>query len=345
MKFPVWRTTLEVFDFLWRERAALVRFGLPPVAIIFIVGVILQLSLGEAQWEQATAQVITAVAQALILLPVTVLWYRLTVIGEGELTGRPMFSFGPREWRLLGWQILILLIVFAVAIVCAAVTFVLTEFNQEQESIAFLAINIAWTIGWLLSLMLLMTRLSMMMVLAALDQPVSVKTAWHMTKGLSWRLLGATFLIVIAALLVGVLFKLFGFIVGTITAIATNSALSEILLALNTLGQTLASLVSLLGLATLFGIVYKSLKAQASAEFENAAAAVGAETTSHKTLLIIRLINAAIWLAVWLGTGSYDDIAFMAGSAVATFAIGLMIDLGLRKFLKPKTDAAPQAPQ
>jgi hypothetical protein len=266
MKFPVWRTTLEVFEFLWRERAAMLRFGLPPVAIIFVVSVALQIALGEQEWEQFTAMGVNAVVQGLILLPVTVMWYRLAVIGESELVGHPVFLFTPREWRLLGWQVLILLIVAAVAFVCAAVTIVLTEFNQEQESMAMLGINIVWTIAWLLSLLLLMTRLSMVMVLAALDQPVSIKTAWRMTSGLNWRLLGATILIALASLLVAALFKLVAFIVGAVTAIATDSALGEILAALNVLGQTIGSLISLLGIATLFGFIYVRLTQHAATE-------------------------------------------------------------------------------
>ena len=79
-------------------------------------------------------------------------------------------------------------------------------------------------------------------------------------------ILGATILIALASLLVAALFKLVAFIVGAITAIATDSALGEILEALNVLGQTIGSLISLLGIATLFGFIYVRLTQHAATE-------------------------------------------------------------------------------
>ena len=83
-----------------------------------------------------------------------------------------------------------------------------------------------------------------------------------MTTGLSWRLLGSTVLISMGGILIAALFKLVGFIVGAGIAIATTSTLSEILKALDALGQTVGGLVSLLGIATLFGFVYLGLTTQ-----------------------------------------------------------------------------------
>ena len=266
MKFPVWQTTLEVFDYLWREQRALVRFGLPPVAALFILSVLLQLVLGENEANVQIAQGIVGIVQVVIFLPVTVTWYRMAVIGEAEARTRPLFSIGREEARLLKWQVAILAIVLVIAGVCSAVTILLNNYSQEDNSGIVMLVNIIWSIAWLFSLLVLMTRLSMVLVLAALDQPVSINAAWQMTKGISLRLLNATALIAVAGFLVGGVFKLLGSIVGEITTVTTASVLGEILKALDALGQTVGGLITLLGVATLFGFVYLKLTSHAAAE-------------------------------------------------------------------------------
>ena len=266
MKFPVWQTTLEVFDYLWRERRALVRFGLPPVATLFLLSVLLQLVLGENEANVQIAQGIVGIVQVVIFLPVTVTWYRMAVIGEAEARTRPLFSFGREEARLLKWQVAILAIVLVIAGVCSAVTILLNNYSQEDNSGIVMLVNIIWSIAWLFSLLVLMTRLSMVLVLAALDQPVSLKAAWQMTKGISLRLLNATALIAVAGFLVGGVFKLLGSIVSEITPVTTASVLDEILKALDALGQTVGGLITLLGVATLFGFVYLKLTGHTAAE-------------------------------------------------------------------------------
>lgn len=270
MKLPVWRTTLDVFFFMWDERRTAVRFGLPPVLVLFVLGVLLQVVMGTGEREAAVAQGIVGIVQIFIFLPVTVTWYRLVVMGETDANARALFTFGKREWRLLVWQILILVLVGALAFVCLMVTLALKSAYDVSNAVALLAVNILWSVGWVVAVLMILTRLSMVLALAALDQPVSLKAAWHMTRGLTGSLFSATALIGVASAAVVALFQLIGFVLGVFTAIATESALGEILRLLQTFGESLGTLISLLGIATLFGFVYKSLTAEAAASAADA---------------------------------------------------------------------------
>ena len=119
MQLRVSDTVIDVFDYCWRERAALVRFGSVPLAIS-IAAAFVALALDLTQTPTAPASLLIAAVPAIVYLPASVTWYRMIVLGDAEARTRPLFTLGRLEWRLLWWQIVIIVALIAVVAVGGA---------------------------------------------------------------------------------------------------------------------------------------------------------------------------------------------------------------------------------
>src|SRR5688572_14745563 len=104
MNLPIWQTAVEILDYVWHERRALVRFGAIPLAIVVLLVWAIRASGWLASQPQSVSGVVS-LAQLLIFLPLTVSWYRMVVLGDAAASQRPMFAMGRLEWRLLLWQV------------------------------------------------------------------------------------------------------------------------------------------------------------------------------------------------------------------------------------------------
>lgn len=372
MKFPVWRTTGDVFEFCWRERRLLLRFGLPPLALsIFLTFAATYAGLIGDQ-PSPTYIGLAAALQMLIYAPVTVTWYRITVVGESEAGNRALFSLQRREWRLIGWQIVILIGIICIAIVGGLLTGALAHLGGDGSSLWLTVINAVWTAGWFLTLLLIAMRFSMVMALIAMDQPVHLRTIWLMTGGISWRLLACTILLALGGIAIGVLFKLAGIFAGAVAAMTADSPMATFLKYFGLLGDNIVSFLTLIFAATLFGFVYKMLAAQTAGTRGEAPIAEPSAPASSGTSGTgkARTINAAIWLYLWLSGilvpsivpeggdfwavkakqlfqfGPFDDIPRLLGRGVWFFLPWLIIHLSLgKKKRAAPTALTPESPQ
>jgi hypothetical protein len=259
MKLPVWHTTIDVLDYMWRERRPLVRVGLPTVIITLALAILVASLTDYDPNKPSVTMGVVVLLQVLVYVPATVVWYRSVALDTSEAARHPFFKFGRREMRFFGWQVAVSLVIGVWAVVGVAVFLALSAFNRDNSSAVVIGIIVAWMILSLGSLFALVTRFSMVLVLVALDRPVSFLTSWKMTQGLTWRLIGTTVLIVLAGTVVTVLFKLGGFIVGAIATAIVGGSLKNVLPYIDIAGQNIAGLFTILGIATLFGLVYKKL--------------------------------------------------------------------------------------
>ena len=222
----------------------------------------------QAGQEISVAIVIVGVASVMLYLPLTVTWYRIAVFGESEAVNRRLFTLGRREFRLLGWQIILILIFIAIALAGASVTSALAGLG-ERGSTVFTVIAVPWTAFWVIGLVLAVVRLTLVLALVAVDQPVNLKIVWERTKGMSWRLAGAMILVTLSAIVVGLLVRLIGFIVGTVTAMISGNETSDVLPFFDLFGQNVMSFLSLILTATLFGFIYNMLTARAMSDAQS----------------------------------------------------------------------------
>jgi hypothetical protein len=259
MKFSVWQTVREVFEYCWQERRLAVSFSaLPLLGMVLLYSAIAAFSAltSPSEGTVATLALVAMCVMMILYLPLTVSWYRIVVLGPQEARQRPLFSLGAREWRLLGWQVAFTLVLGLAAIVCAGISYLMLT---PQDALGLQLLGIIWTGFWLISLGLIIMRLSLISALVALDQPVKLKIIWQRTKGMSWRLLRSTLLValgsVIPAIVIGLVFLIVGMLVGIVAGDETGAIVEFFIV----LAQNVGSFISMILLATLFGFVYKML--------------------------------------------------------------------------------------
>ena len=291
MKLPVWRTSVEVIDYCWRERRLLVRFAAPPfILTIVLPALVMAFTPNESPYAVGGL----ALVQMFIFAPMTITWYRIVVLGEDEARNRPLFALGRREWRLIGWQVAALFAFGCAAAICYGIT---ASLGTDAAIIA--VINAIWTVAWVVGIIYALMRLTIVMALVAVDQPIDFIAIWRMTQGITGGLFACTALLALASTVVGLVFKLFGFILGGLGAITANSPLEKILVYVQMIGNTLVNALSVILTATMFGFVYKMLTAYALS-VGMPPESVAPTSESGRPARMARLINASIWLYLWL---------------------------------------------
>jgi hypothetical protein len=260
MTFGISDMFTEIMRYCWRERRAMVKFGIIP----YIAVVATTLAAPKLTKESPTADwvlmVLLIVLQTVAYLPMAVAWYRMVVLGRDEMTRRPAFTLGRREGRFLFWQLAVVVVGLlsgaAGVGVIALVYMALINLSQLIAVIICIVLSIAGLLGWLAML----NRLGLVMVMAATDQPVSFGAAWTLTRGMTGALLGTLGLLVLASMVAGIAAQL--------VAVPFPAPVDIVLKALLGSGVSLAMF---LATPTLFGMAYlRSMRAQAAAELNAA---------------------------------------------------------------------------
>lgn len=278
MKFSVWQTSIAVLEFMRQERRLVARYGALPLILSFVVklavgGLVAALTLkGEGAMDNTTNAAILlaqSAAQLIILLPVTVFCLRLSVIGEDAAAGRPIFQIGRVEWQFLRLQLKAMAGYLGILAIIVGGALLLSRPGERGQPI-FTILALLWLIGGAVGILMVLMRISMAFVASALDQPMTFRQSWNITRGYGWRLLGANGLLAIAGVAIYLLFLLVGFIFGAAGVIVSAQKLQGVLAGLQLVGSSLANFLILLATATLFGFVYRMLIAPpASAESPN----------------------------------------------------------------------------
>jgi len=196
--------------------------------------------------------------QLLVYLPLTVTWYRMVVIGDDAARQRPTFLFGARERRVLLWQIIAILACVVIGFIGIAAALAIA-FRSAGHAVIGVSLAVVLGVLTLLVLFVALNRFNFVMVLAAMDQPVSLKIAWRMTEGMSGRLLLAMIAIILAGIVLDVAWRLAALLVGLIVAMAANTTVGAIVPYLLVIGHSLSGLLTLVASATLFGLIYRML--------------------------------------------------------------------------------------
>lgn len=193
----------------WRERSTMARHGAIPFAVVALVTLLAPAYLAQdTPPAQKSIGVALIAAQLLACVPLVVTWYRMVVLGKEEGARQPIFVFGRREWRLLGWQIAVMFAGLIVLGLSGAVVAMI--YSAMGESVAAIALCLALGLGALLAAFVVVTRVSFVFALAATDQPASFKQAWAMSRGVTWPLLWSLVVISLGQAIVTFLADLIG---------------------------------------------------------------------------------------------------------------------------------------
>ncbi len=240
MTFSVPSMVDEIVVYCVREWRMLVRHGAIPFAVIALATLLLPryFSQESTTTDKAIGAALVA-AQLLVCLPMVVTWYRMIVLGKDEAARQPVFVFGAREWRLLGWQMVVMLVGMAIFVV-AAIALAGVYYAAGQGVLATVLCIVLGLAGILFALAVI-NRISFVFALAATDQPVSLRASWDMTRGLTWPLLWTLSIIGLGETIV----VFVGDLIGGIAAAAIHGA---------------ATVFTFAAMATMFGFVFVRIR-------------------------------------------------------------------------------------
>jgi len=199
------------YKFLWENRQDFLAYAFLPVVLVAGVKTLTLWVTGEwqiifapapAAEAEVAAQILQLTAADLVNLVVTlatyvmfaVAWHRKFLIGnEGNTVGAAL-RWGGRQWKFLGFFVLLLLIVILASTLLSLPIRMLASGNASSTSFAILVV--------LTLVGLLYGRLLLVFPAAATDQPMSLKESILRTKGRSWLMLGIAVMPTLPAMVV-----------------------------------------------------------------------------------------------------------------------------------------------
>ncbi len=181
-KLPVWRTVLGSYGFVFSNLGRFLALGWLPLVIAFAASmtsdVLAEVGGGKNGFVADWASYIALGAVSLAMYAVfAVRWHRFFLLGEHE--GVFIGIFSPRDWRFLGYLVLLTI----APMVPMWVIVLISGFVSILHSIA---VSI---------LLFVMFRFSLVLPGTAVDRPLGLDEAWHKMLGHTWRFIGAFFLV------------------------------------------------------------------------------------------------------------------------------------------------------
>jgi hypothetical protein len=214
--------------------------GLPYFVLLFILGLVSGLVLPPVPEMYSGIHWVLALVflaiQLLIYTAMLVAWHRVTLLGYGADKGMFRVGLGPREWRFLGYSLLVYPLGIGLGL------------------IVYLAGTLGGVVGLIVGIaavcagVFLILRYCLVLPATAADHPTSLETSWKQTADHFWAMLAVFVVLVIiffvvgfvVALILGLVFAAFGFI-GTIIILLVMTPL-----------QLLATFVSVSALSYIY---------------------------------------------------------------------------------------------
>mgnify|MGYP001233749421 CR=1 FL=1 len=174
-KLPIMPVVSAAFRRVAGSPQQAIKVGLPYFGLLAVLGVIEALvAPSDPTAMGAGGGILTLgllVLQIVIYTWMAIAWHRVTLVGFSTDQGAFRMQFGPREWRFLGYSLLIYPLVIMVVLTIAVLAFV-------SGALATLG-------GIVLTFMavFLILRCALVLPATAIDHPTSLKTSWQQTDG------------------------------------------------------------------------------------------------------------------------------------------------------------------
>lgn len=199
-KLPVWKTALESFRLTVRNFTTLLRFAWPWLLIFMAASAALYWNLYEAEqsalaagnWGSPKLFYATTVLSTVIGAFIAIPWHRLLLVGEQPAS--PSLAIDRRHVMYA----LLTLALFALAPLPVLLADLVTAPTVETEGLSIRDAAIAAGVLGFVACWLVINRLSLVLPVIALDPSrASVREAWHITRGNTWRLFASSGLILL----------------------------------------------------------------------------------------------------------------------------------------------------
>ena len=258
VNFPIFKTAESILVFCWGHRKYVALYASVPLILVACLNLLVWSSGTDLQNIKNPVIPVINVINSVLFLPFTVAWYRLIILGAESIKGRKLYSFTQVEVRMLGWHILITLIsvVFGSigALVIVAITNVL-----PLESLAVSTISLFCIGCWLLLMISITCRLSLLLPMTAAGRPAIIAEAWARTKGIGERMAGVFVLCIFFALSTIVVLDIISSGINSIFTNLLGEQIEVLDKVLKICISSVGSLIVLLLPTTLFGFTYNHI--------------------------------------------------------------------------------------
>lgn len=259
MQLPIFQTVQEILDYCWTRRRIALNHGAIPMAMVVaanLTGWLMGLDLTNFQ---SPAFAIMNLVNAVVFLPFTVTWYRMTILGQEAMTGRGLFTFSNREGRLLGWQLIIVVISAVTAIVGMLIIGAVVGAIAAANAAVAQALSAVFLGIWAVLVVAIACRLSLVLAMAATDRPAILSEAWAQTKGLGGHMAAIFILCFFCAILLMIPLQMVAVILTSVLGALSEGLATSAEVVLSTIVGACGSLLVLIFPTTLFAFVYNRI--------------------------------------------------------------------------------------
>ncbi len=198
-KLRTWQTAQSAYGFVFKHQTEFWRLAMLPMAIFCVVIVVVYSTIGVEFANSVLGGGLADLLLTILVLPFIVAWHRLILVGPEAVAGHRGLVYGRREGMFFVW-IIIFTILFLVLILPFIMIPILTileaEAAQDTEAQADpFAMILPAMIIFLVTIPV--WRLSFVFPSLAIDRGASIKGAWSLTRGNTFRLAFAMSILII----------------------------------------------------------------------------------------------------------------------------------------------------
>lgn len=282
MQLSVFQTTGEILEYCWERRQALLTYATLPIVVVVVLNLgAWGLGLDVTNFQSPTVLALN-ILNGVVFLPFTVTWYRMIIMGHEGLVGRNAFTFTRLEGRLFGWQLIIGLIVVAIGTSGGLIIGGVAGALGAAGSAIAPVLSAALLGIWVVIIVSIACRLSLVLAMVATDRPAVLSEAWAQTKGLGGRMAAIFILCLLSAIVLLIPLQFIVVVLSAIVGLLSDGLGESAATVFGVIAGAFGSLMILVFPTTLFALVYNKI-AQAMASGHSAYQTAVAHTSDTNT--------------------------------------------------------------
>ena len=193
-KLRIWATIQAAYGFFFSHQSDFWRLAALPIAIyyalFFVVLLFAGVELVQSGWGDVLGLVLGVLAA-----PFIVAWHRLVLLGPEAIAGQRGLTFGRREGLFIVLTLLPVGLIFAVIIVIANLGAAIDAHAASPAEPAGFDVGFILPMVIILFVMAPLMRVLLIFPSIATDQGVSIRQAWKLAKGNTFRFAAIIFLV------------------------------------------------------------------------------------------------------------------------------------------------------
>jgi hypothetical protein len=180
---PVIRIIGDAFHFVWDKRVRLLFALAVPVVLLLVVDHAVTLENNDP------LKFVQAFIQMAIYILFAITCHRIALLGDEAVPNYGLRTWTAREWRYLGWSVIILVVwlLFSFVVNSFYVSMVVSRVEAGARPETYQSYKY-WLTPFYIPVLYILSRLSVLCPAIALDQKVDAQWVWRLTAHNGWRL-------------------------------------------------------------------------------------------------------------------------------------------------------------